>query len=155
LLVIAVLVLLLASTSKFELNYNNLADYVKFNRIVLCVFILSSYLAYNTLDVEAFGNGIGIYGGVFKITVLSQVFDILLFIIGGIITILTCFLPYNFRKYDDSESIKMVIGNNKDDVIKLTNYYTFFKSKFKDYHFVRLSNYYPNYDYGNKSYIHV
>jgi hypothetical protein len=101
-LIIAILILLLAVTSSIEHNYNYLADYVKFNRIVLIIFILGAYLAYNILDIDAYGNGIGIYGGVFKVTVLSQVFDIFLFIIGAIITILTCFVPYNFKKYNDS-----------------------------------------------------
>ena len=84
-----------------ERNFNYLADYVKFNRIVLIIFILGGYLAYNTLDVEALSEGIGIYGGVFRVTVLSQVFDIILFITGGIVTVLTCFVPYNYKKYDN------------------------------------------------------
>ena len=101
-LIIAILILLLATTSTMERNYNYLADYVKFNRIVLIIFILGSYLIYNTLDVEGLSDGVGIYGGVFKITVLSQVFDIILFLTGGIVTVLTCFIPYNFINYDNS-----------------------------------------------------
>src|SRR5215475_11313994 len=99
-LIIAILILLLAATSSIRRNYNYLADYVKFNRIVLIIFILSGYLTYNTLYVDVISGGIGIYGGVFKISVLSQVFDIILFITGGIVTVLTCFIPYNFKKYD-------------------------------------------------------
>jgi hypothetical protein len=101
-LILSILILLLAVTSSIEPNYNYLADYVKLNRIVFIIFILGAYLAYNTLDVEAYGSGIGIYGGVFKITVLSQVFDIILFLTGSIVTILTCFVPYHFKVYDDS-----------------------------------------------------
>ena len=96
-LIISILILLLAVTTSNKPNYNYLADYVKFNRIVFIIFILGGYLAYNTLNVDAFGGGIGIYGGVFKITVLSQVFDIILFITGALVTILTCFVPYNFK----------------------------------------------------------
>ena len=108
-LIIAILILLLAATSNIEYNYNYLADYVKFNRIVFIIFILGAYLAYNTLNIDAIGTGIGIYGGVFKITILSQVFDILLFITGGIVTILICFIPYNFKNYDDSKSMKYIL----------------------------------------------
>jgi len=43
------------------------------------------YLAYNTLNVDGFDGKIGIHGGVFKITVLSQVFDIILFITGVLV----------------------------------------------------------------------
>jgi NADH-ubiquinone oxidoreductase chain 2 len=116
-LIIAILILLLAATSTIERNYNYLADYVKFNRIVFIIFILGAYLAYNTLNVDGIGSGIGIYGGVFKITILSQVFDIFLFITGGIVTILTCFIPYNFKNYDESKSMKYIL-ENKEDLIK-------------------------------------
>ena len=88
-----------------------MSDYIKFNRIVFITFILGAYLAYNTLNVDAIGSGVGIYGGVFKITILSQVFDIFLFITGGIVTILTCFIPYNFKNYNDSKLMKFILKN--------------------------------------------
>ena len=152
-LVIAILILLLASAKNYEVNKNYLADYVKFNRIVLLIFILSGYIAYNALDIEAYSNGIGIYGGVFKVTVLSQVFDIILLIVGGIVTILTCFVPYNFRKYDDSESIKYILDeedkNNK--ILKWRTHYLFFKTSFREYYCTKLLKYYPYNDYSDKS----
>jgi len=116
-LIIAILILLLAAASSIGRNYNYIADYVKFNRIAFIIFILGAYLAYNTLNVEAIDSGIGIYGGVFKITILSQVFDIILFITGGIVTILTCFIPYNFKNYDDSKSIKFLVENDNKNVV--------------------------------------
>ena len=116
-LIIAILILLLAATSSIERNYNYLADYVKFNRIVFIIFILGAYLAYNTLDVDAIGTGIGIYGGVFKITILSQVFDIVLFITGAIVSILTCFIPYNFKNYDNSKGMKIFMKKDNKDKI--------------------------------------
>jgi hypothetical protein len=105
-LIIAILILLLAATSSLESNNNYIADYLKFNRIVFIIFIIGSYLAYNSLDVDAYGTGITIYGGVFKISVLSQVFDIILFVTGAIVTVLTCFAPYNLKNYNDSEIIE-------------------------------------------------
>jgi hypothetical protein len=105
-LIISLVILLLAVTSSVDSNHNYMADYVKFNRIVLIIFILGAYLAYNCLNVDAFGTGIGIYGGVFKITVLSQVFDIILFVTGAIVTLLTCFAPYNSKIYNDSHIIE-------------------------------------------------
>jgi hypothetical protein len=116
-LIIAILILLLAATSSIECNYNYLADYVKFNRIVFIIFILGAYLAYNTLNVEAIDSGIGIYGGAFKVTILSQVFDIILFITGAIVTILTCFVPYNFINYDNSKSMKFILENENKNVV--------------------------------------
>jgi NADH-ubiquinone oxidoreductase chain 2 len=150
-LIIAILILLLAATSSLERNYNYLADYVKLNRIVFIIFILGAYLSYNTLDVDAIGSGIGIYGGVFKITVLSQVFDIILFLTGGIVTILTCFAPYNFKNYDDSHSMKIIMENDKESINKWKVNYTFFKTNFKNYYYKKLLNYYPHNDFSNKS----
>ena len=119
-LIISLIFLLLAVTSSVEPNYNYLADYVKFNRIVFIIFILGSYLAYNSLNIEAFSNGIGIYGGVFKITVLSQVFDILLFVTGAIVSILTCFIPYNFKTYNDSNGIEPLMSKKNVELDKST-----------------------------------
>ena len=150
-LIIAILILLLAATSSIERSYNYLADYVKFNRIVFIIFILSAYLAYNTLDVDSIGGGIGIYGGVFKITVLSQVFDIIFFITGGIISILTCFVPYNYKNYDDSKSMKFILENENKDEIKGQKKYIFFLSNFKDYYNKKLLYYYSYNDLYNKS----
>lgn len=124
---IGLLILLLATTSSLERNYNYLADYVKFNRIVFLTFILGGYLAYNTLDIYGLSNGIGIYGGVFKVTVLSQVFDIIIFMTGAIVSILTCFVPYNYKRYDEIESTNILVEK------KLWNNYKFFNSKLKDY----------------------
>jgi len=134
-----------------ERNYNYLADYVKFNRIVFIIFILGAYLAYNTLDVDGIGGGVGIYGGVFKITVLSQVFDIVLFITGGIISILTCFVPYNYKSYDDSKSMKFILENDNKDEIKGDKNYRFFMSNFKDYYNKKLLYSYSYNDLYKKS----
>ena len=128
-----------------------MADYVKFNRIVFIIFILGAFIAYNTLDVDAIGGGIGIYGGVFKITILSQVFDVVLFVIGAIVSILTCFVPYNLKNYDDSISMKFILDNHNKDVKKGHTNYLFFISKFKDYYNKKLLNFYSYIDLSNKS----
>jgi len=150
-LIIAILILLLAATSTMERNFNYLSDYVKFNRIVLIIFILGSYLAYNTLDVEGLSDGVGIYGGVFKVTVLSQIFDIILFLTGALVTVLTCFVPYNYKRYDNSLSIKYIMKDNNfvntkqgistEKEEKWQNSYLFFKSKLRDYYNKNMLNY--------------
>jgi hypothetical protein len=149
-LIISILILLLAVTSSIEPNYNYLADYVKLNRIVFIIFILGAYLAYNTLNVDEIGSGIGIYGDVFKITVLSQVFDIILFITGSIVTILTCFIPYHFKIYNDSQIMESLLLDNSDFNKKL------FNSNFKNYYYEKLLNYYNfNNYYGKYSLLRV
>jgi NADH:ubiquinone oxidoreductase subunit 2 (subunit N) len=150
-LIISLIILLLAVTSSVDSNYNYIADYVKFNRIVFIIFILGAYLAYNSLDIDAFGVGIGIYGGVFKITALSQVFDILLFVTGAIVTVLTCFAPYNFKVYTDSNIIEPLIDNKYIDSNKSTWY---FKSYFKDFYYRKLLKFYP-YNESNKEFSYL
>jgi len=69
--------------------------YVINNRIVFLLFISSAYLTYNTLYVNELASGIGIYGGVFKVNILTQVFDIVLLLTGSIVTLLTCYVPHS------------------------------------------------------------
>jgi NADH:ubiquinone oxidoreductase subunit 2 (subunit N) len=152
-LIISILILLLAVTSSIEPNYNYLADYVKLNRIVFIIFILGAYLAYNTLDVEAFGSGIGIYGGVFKITVLSQVFDIILFLTGSIVTILTCFVPYHFKVYDDSDIMDSFMNRDNEKYWNKTTW--FFTSYFKNYYYDKLLKFYSYNDNSKESSIYT
>jgi NADH-ubiquinone oxidoreductase chain 2 len=129
-LIIAILVLLLASTPSHARNSYYQLDYIKLNRIALIIFILSSYIAYNVLYVEAFNYGIGIYGGVFKITVLSQSFDVFLFLIGALVSILTCFVPYPIKIYNYSESLDYIMDDEKDNnfinFINNFNFYPYF-----------------------------
>jgi len=151
-LIISILILLLAVTSSIEPNYNYLADYVKLNRIVFMIFILTGYLAYNMLNIDALSEGVGIYGGVFKITVLSQVFDIILFITGAIVTILTCFIPYNFKIYNDSKLMKYFMSSDSDKDLSGTA--TNFKFCFRNYYYEKLVNFYPYNDKNNESSIY-
>lgn len=152
-LIIAILTLLLAVTPSIEKNYNYLSDYIKFNRIVFIIFILSAYLAYNVLNVEAIGEGVGIFGGVFKITVLSQVFDIILCIIGAIVVILTCFAPYQYKIYDDTKVMEYFMNTDNDKNLKSRA--ILFKNSFKDYYNYKLVKFYNNNDHNNKSNIFI
>jgi Proton-conducting membrane transporter len=150
-LIISLVILLLAVASSVDSNYNYIADYVKFNRIVFIIFILGAYLAYNSLDIEGIGSGLGIYGGVFKITILSQVFDIILFVTGAIVTILTCFAPYNFKNYDDSHIIEPLMSD-KDVYSNESTWY--FKTYFKEYYYEKLVSFYP-YNDSNKEFSYL
>jgi len=152
-LIVAILTLLLAVTPSIKKNYNYLSDYIKFNRIVFIIFILSSYLAYNVLNVDAIAEGVGIFGGVFKITVLSQVFDIILCIIGALVVILTCFAPYHYKVYDDTKVMKYFMNTDSDK--NLMNRAIIFKNSFKDYYYYKLIKFYDYNDYNNKSNIYI
>ena len=57
------------------------------SRISAIVFIYAGVLAFNTFYIQAIGSGIGIYSGLFHVSVVSQLFDIFLFFIAALILI--------------------------------------------------------------------
>ena len=61
-----------------------------FTRITSLVFLFSGVLAFNSFYIQSIGSGISIFNGLFNITTLSQGFDIIIFILAGIII-----LPWN------------------------------------------------------------
>ena len=66
---------------------------ILYSRIVIQSLILTSILAFNNLHIKGLGEGIGIYGGLFNISVFSQTFNIFIFFITSIILTLTAFYP--------------------------------------------------------------
>ena len=64
-------------------------------RISSIVFILAGVLAFNTFYIQAIGSGIGIYSGFFQVSTVSQLFDIFLFFIAGLILIGSPYLNIN------------------------------------------------------------
>jgi len=149
-LIIAILALLLAATSSYDRSYKTLAEYVKFNRIVFIVFILASYLTFNTIELNVLNNGTLIWGGVFKINMLSQVFDCILLITGAFVSLLTSFIPYNYRKYYDEESMNFIINSKYHTNIsnKLESNYN--KVSFYNYYINKLLSYYDHNNFQNK-----
>lgn len=65
------------------------------SRISAIVFIYAGVLAFNTFDIQAIGSGIGIYSGLFQVSTVSQLFDIFLFFIAGLILIASPYLNLN------------------------------------------------------------
>jgi len=59
-----------------------------FNRLAILVLLYSSVLAWNMLYLEPIGVGLGIYGGLSHVTLLSQAFDTFILICASIILLL-------------------------------------------------------------------
>ena len=66
---------------------------ILFSRVVMVSLIHTSFLAYNNLFFLSLDKGIGIFGGLFHVTVFTQAFNIFIFILTGIILTLTSFYP--------------------------------------------------------------
>jgi NADH-ubiquinone oxidoreductase chain 2 len=60
---------------------------IHFTRIASIIFIYTGAITLNCLYIQSIGSGIGIYSGFFHITQISQLIEIFLFIIGGLILI--------------------------------------------------------------------
>lgn len=66
---------------------------ILFSRVVIKALILTSVIAVNNLYVNPLEKGIGIYGGLFNVNVLTQTFNIFIFLISAVILVLTSFYP--------------------------------------------------------------
>lgn len=66
---------------------------ILFSRIVIMSFFFASFLAYNNLHIKALENGIGIFGGLFGITTITQSFNIFILLVAGAILSLNAFFP--------------------------------------------------------------
>lgn len=105
---------------------------ILYSRIVITGLIYSSYLAWNHLHVQPLEKGIGIYGGLFNVTTFTQTFHIFLFLISGVILILTAFYPRkvyienyaSFPKLLTSKLLynKTVISNKTGEQFRIIEY---------------------------------
>lgn len=66
---------------------------ILFSRIVIQSLIFAGFIAINNLYINPLEKGIGIYGGLFNVNVLTQTFNIFIFAVSGVILILTAFYP--------------------------------------------------------------
>jgi len=81
---------------------------ILFSRLVMVALILTSFLAYNNLFFIGLDKGIGIFGGLFHVTVFTQVFNIFIFILTAIILTLTSFYPRKVILNQISSFIKIM-----------------------------------------------
>nr|YP_009504970.1 NADH dehydrogenase subunit 2 [Lyophyllum decastes]AWW14089.1 NADH dehydrogenase subunit 2 [Lyophyllum decastes] len=91
-------------------SLNSKLSSVYFTRISAIVFVYAGVLSFNTLYIQSIGSGIGIYSGLFQVTIISQFIEVFLLIIGSLILIawpLKSSLNYiSFSKDQESSSLK-------------------------------------------------
>jgi NADH-ubiquinone oxidoreductase chain 2 len=68
-------------------SFNKQMSSILFTRISTIIFLYSGALSFNGLYIQSIGSGIGIYGGLFQVTFVSQLLEVFLFIIGSLILI--------------------------------------------------------------------
>src|SRR5215470_2905391 len=67
---------------------------ISFNRITMIVLLYSSVLGYETLFIMPLQSGIGIYGGLYQVSSLTQLFLIFISMLSIIILQLSSFLIF-------------------------------------------------------------
>jgi len=58
-----------------------------FQRISSIILIYAGAISLNALYIQSIGSGIGIYSGLFQITLFTQLFDIVIVLTGSVILI--------------------------------------------------------------------
>ena len=84
---------------------------ILFNRVAIIGLIYSSLLAISSLFIDKLLNGIGLYGGLFNATSITQVFHIFIFYISAIIMQLTAFYPRKVWIAEYSSLSKLISYN--------------------------------------------
>jgi NADH-ubiquinone oxidoreductase chain 2 len=81
---ISILILIVAiALPSFNKNFSP----ILFTRISSIIFIYAGALSFNALYIQSIGSGIGIYSGLFHVTIISQLLEVFLLLIGSIILI--------------------------------------------------------------------
>lgn len=75
------------------------------SRLTSISFLFSGALAYNALYIQSIGSGLSIYSGLFQITVLSQSFDLFIFVLAALILI-----PWSNGIIKGGQALKPLIG---------------------------------------------
>jgi len=68
-------------------SFNQQLSSIMITRISAIIFIYSGALAFNALYIQSIGSGIGIYSGLFHVTIISQLLDVFLLIMASLILI--------------------------------------------------------------------
>ena len=76
--------------------------------------LYSSVLVFGSLHITSLGNGIGLYGGLFHSTSITQTFHLFIFIISAIILQITAFYPRKVWSLEKS-SLKELLLSKKNE----------------------------------------
>lgn len=93
-LIFSILFLLLSNAVSSEGRAEQRRDKsILYSRVGIIILVYSTIQSNASLYIDALALGIGLYGGLFHVTSISQIFHIFIFIISAIILQLTAFYP--------------------------------------------------------------
>jgi NADH-ubiquinone oxidoreductase chain 2 len=102
-LTISILIFIIA----LAINYHQVTQSFFFLRIGLLIFALTGALSFNALYIQSIGSGMGIYSGLFQVTVITQFIDLFISVMGAFILLIW---PLNSVYYIRTET-KPVLTN--------------------------------------------
>lgn len=73
---------------------------ILYSRQTIIILLYSSFLSLSNLNFTFFDTGVGIFGGLFHVTSITQVFHTFIFLVTAVILQLTSFYPRSVWKYD-------------------------------------------------------
>jgi len=82
---------------------------ILFSRVAIIVLFYSSLLAISSLFINNLSNGIGLYGGLFHTTSITEIFHIFIFLISAVILQLTAFYPRKVWVAEYSSLSKLIL----------------------------------------------
>ena len=81
---------------------------ILYSRISMTILIYSCLIGYNNLDFSFLENGIGLFGGLFHATCITNIFHIFILLLSSIILVLTAFYPRNLKTQEYSSLYKLI-----------------------------------------------
>jgi NADH-ubiquinone oxidoreductase chain 2 len=61
---------------------------IYFNRITIILLFFSALLSYNSLYIDNIGSGVGVFGGLFQVTTITQSIDVFIYLLGALVLLL-------------------------------------------------------------------
>jgi NADH-ubiquinone oxidoreductase chain 2 len=62
---------------------------IYFYRITIILLLYSALLSYNSLYVDLIGSGVGVFGGLFQVTTITQSIDLFIYLVGALVLLLS------------------------------------------------------------------
>lgn len=62
---------------------------IYFNRITIILLLFSALLSYNSLYIDLIGSGVGVFGGLFQVTTITQSIDVFIYLLGALVLLLS------------------------------------------------------------------
>src|SRR6201991_5208868 len=87
---------------------------ILYSRIAILIVFYSLISSYTTLYITYLEKGIGLYGGLFNITAITQIFQIFILIVCGIILLMTAFYPRKKYIGDSNTMIDVIFKKVKE-----------------------------------------